>query len=288
MNAVAKDVRTNTTTKQDGPDWCDLLNEALTQPGTVSSAYSLFHSYSLGNSIWVWCQLLQRGIEPGPVATFRQWQEMGRQVRKGEKALAMCMPMMVRRRDRAPNEDEPGEFVDRMFFATRRNWFVVSQTDAIEGAEQRAHEAGEPQQFDLARAVAALGLSRVPFEMMDGNCQGYARPNAKEFAVSPIAADTFKTSIHEIAHCLLHTDSAEFIDGEIPGRGLKEVEAEGTAYIVAATLGHTGRLDTMRGYIQGWLSRSPEPFTDKNARRIFAAANKILKAGTTRQEGQTP
>ena len=84
-----------TAAKREEPEWGALLNEALTEPGKVSTAYSLFHSYSLGNSLWLLGQLYGRGIEPGPVATFRQWQEMGRQVRKGEKAFAMCMPMMA-------------------------------------------------------------------------------------------------------------------------------------------------------------------------------------------------
>ena len=31
----------------------------------------------------------------GPVATFEQWKKQGRYVRKGEKALAMWMPITV-------------------------------------------------------------------------------------------------------------------------------------------------------------------------------------------------
>jgi N-terminal domain of anti-restriction factor ArdC len=30
----------------------------------------------------------ERGIQPGPLATFPKWKELGRHVKKGEKALA--------------------------------------------------------------------------------------------------------------------------------------------------------------------------------------------------------
>ena len=35
----------------------------------------------------------ERGIQPGPLATFPKWKGLGPHVKKGEKALTLCMPL---------------------------------------------------------------------------------------------------------------------------------------------------------------------------------------------------
>ena len=74
--------------------FAELLNEALTKPGILSQAYSMFHQYSLGNQMWVWAQLTARNIPLGPVATYKNWGEFNRTVKRGEKALSMIMPVV--------------------------------------------------------------------------------------------------------------------------------------------------------------------------------------------------
>ncbi len=64
--------------------WAALLREAVERPGVLSTAYSAFHNYSVGNQLLAWWQCLERGLPLGPLATFRGWQEHGRCVRKGE------------------------------------------------------------------------------------------------------------------------------------------------------------------------------------------------------------
>ena len=77
------------------PQFTDLLlNRALTEPGIVSRAYSAFHGYSLGNQLLAMVQCAERGITPGPIATFMGWKEKRRYVRKGEKAMVLCRPQM--------------------------------------------------------------------------------------------------------------------------------------------------------------------------------------------------
>ena len=48
------------------------------------------------------------GIQPGPMATFPRWKELGRHVRKGEKAITLCQPVTVKRTHAADDgTDEP-------------------------------------------------------------------------------------------------------------------------------------------------------------------------------------
>ena len=74
-----------------------LLKDAITQPGSIMSAYSAFHNFSLGNQLLALFQCQLPGLELGPLNTFPRWEELGRHVKKGEKALTLCMPITVKR-----------------------------------------------------------------------------------------------------------------------------------------------------------------------------------------------
>ena len=74
-----------------------LLEQAVNEPGILSNAYRQFHNYSLGNQLLAWAQCVQRGIEPGPIATFQRWKELGRYVRKGEKAITVRVQQRLAR-----------------------------------------------------------------------------------------------------------------------------------------------------------------------------------------------
>lgn len=253
------------------PTYANLLEEAVREPGTISQAYSMFHNYSIGNAFAAWSQCAARGIQPGPIATYKRWKELGRQVRKGEHALVLCMPVPVKFKE----EKDDGTEEERSFtrFIWRPNWFVLSQTDG-----ETEPKPVEVPGWDAETAFAELKIERVPFTMLNGNAQGYAV--ARKVAVSPIAENPLKTTLHELAHVVLgHTTKGERSDtGELTYAD-GEVEAEGTAYICASVLGQT-ELEKSRGYLQTWLSRTGEhQITETSARRIFTAADKILKAG---------
>ena len=50
--------------------WAALLDEAVRKPGFIHEAYSRFHNYSLGNQLLALFQCFERGIQPGPLATW--------------------------------------------------------------------------------------------------------------------------------------------------------------------------------------------------------------------------
>src|SRR6478672_1422777 len=77
--------------------WQKILHDAISEPGVIHNAYSRFHNYSLGNQLLALFQCSARGIQPGPIATFPRWKELGRYVRKGEKAITLCQPVTVKR-----------------------------------------------------------------------------------------------------------------------------------------------------------------------------------------------
>lgn len=263
------------------PDWNSLFEQALTQPGVMSEAYSVFHDYSLGNAFLAASQLIGRSLPISPIASYKKWLELGRQVKKGEKAIALVMPVTVK--SKSKEEDAEGEDKadaqpkgsGRTIFILKNNWFALCQTDGADYAQ----EVVTPK-WDKARALAELGITEQAFSSMNGNAQGYAIPNEKKLAINPLAALPWKATFHEMAHCLLHSAEAQMADGEMLQRCIKEAEAESVAYLCCATLELPG-LEQSRAYIQHWLDseEQSEEFKKKSAARVFAAANKILKAG---------
>ena len=250
--------------------WSDYLKEIVEQEGIISACYSVFHDYSIGNQLLAYSQLKSRGLELSPIASYKKWQSLGRQVKKGEKALALLLPITVKKKDEDGNET--GEVFK--VFKEKFNWFSLDQTEGEDFV------APVIQGWDAELALKNLDIEQVHFDHADGNCQGYARE--REIAVNPVAALPHKTRFHELAHVVLgHTTEGVLSDSEHTPQDIREVEAESVAYILCKTLNLAGDKES-RGYVQHWLGS--QEISDKSAQRIFSAADKILKAGKQQVE----
>lgn len=242
-------------------DWAALLTQALTLPGQMGRTYCRFYQYSLQNQIL----LLSQGVTE-PCAPFSVWKRLGRIPVKGGGRYVLH-PRKFRKTD-----DETGE--DKVVFCgfrLKRTTFPYSNT---EGPEV---EWPELPAWDLQRALSALDIEQVPFEVIDGNTQGYSYD--RKFAVSPVAVYPLKTAFHELAHVVLgHTTSAAPGEGERCCRGVCEFQAEAVAYLLAHETGLTAWApDESRAYIQTWLGDAE--VTDRHIRAVFTSVDKILTAG---------
>jgi antirestriction protein ArdC len=242
-----------------------LLDRAVNEPGIVSAAYSQFHNYSLGNQLLAWEQCLARDIRPGPIATFPKWKELGRCVRKGERAITLCQPVTVKRP--ADADDESRVFTRFIF---KPHWFVLAQTD---GAEIKSVPIPT---WNAVRALSVLDVIEVPFDATNGNVLGFARE--RSIAINPVNPMPHKTRFHELAHVLLgHTSEGTLNDGESTPRSLRECEAEAVALLCLAALDLPG-VECSRGYIQSWWGHG-NPIPERSAQRILKVADQILRAG---------
>jgi N-terminal domain of anti-restriction factor ArdC len=260
------------------PKWSALLVEAVNKPGLIMEAYSAFHQYSIGNQILALVQCELRSLEPGPINTFPGWQALGRNVKRGERALMLCMPITRKRRDEGSedaNDDGSGEHAYTAFVYKPR-WFVLSQTTGEEFKPARLPE------WDADRALAVLNIQQIPFTETDGNIQGYATKK-NQIAINPVAQLPHKTLLHELGHQVLgHCQEGDVSDGELTPRSLREVEAEAVALLCCEALNLEGA-DFSRGYIQNWLcparAYNGDAIPEKSAQKIFRAADQILRAG---------
>lgn len=237
-----------------------------------------FHDYSFGNSILIASQAADRGFEATRVAGYRAWQALGRQVRKGEKGLTILAPNR-----RKIEDDETGEtrYVVTGFRAT--TVFDVSQTDGDPVPDVHDHVVPvtadgdlDTTGFEKILAENGFGLQLVDGPVGPARANGVTNYSTRTVAVRTDlgAAQAFKTTIHEVAHVLLHAPNGDRPDC----RGVVEVEAESVAYVVASVLGvDTGSYSF--GYVAGWANR-----TDRDAatvvadtgRRVLRAAREIL------------
>ena len=242
-------------------EWDRLLEEAMTMPGALGATYSRFYQYSFMNQI----ALFMQGVT-GPVATYKRWKEMDRQVIKGSKAKAILRPLMF-------NEtNEKGEKEQRVRgFKWQNSLFEVSDT---EGADLPEYQ---PPSWDRTLALGTLGIQQVAFEQLNGNIQGYS--TEKAVAINPIAAYPLKTLLHEIGHVVLGHTTLEGLEEYRTHRGLMEFQSEGTAYLAMNELSALDQMNAgeSRGYIQHWLKK--EQPDAKAIRQVFTATDKILKAG---------
>ncbi len=274
-------MRADKTKPPENPDWSKLLADAVSVPGVIHQAYQRFWNYSVGNQLLAWWQCTLRCIELGPINTFVGWKECGRSVKKGEKAIVLCMPVTCKRRQKEAsgvitggddNDDNVTDGRAETFtrFVYKRHWFVLSQT------EGQPYIPAKLPDWDEDRALTSLAIQRVTFDHPNGNCQGFA--NRRTVAVSPIAFAPHRTLFHELGHIVLgHTEEYGMLDDhECTPKCLREVEAECVALICCASLGLDGS-EHSRGYIQHWLCG--QAIAEKSVQKIFKAADAILKAG---------
>ena len=258
----------------------ELMEEAINEPGIISECYSQFHNYSIGNIMEIYLQCRMNKIQFGPIAGYKKWKELGRQVSKGQKKQFIWFPQFGKFPSKVceecdvPKDQHDGtghEFKAFMVryikgFDYKPGVFVLSQTEEVEGAEYVPQETPE---FDFEQMRENLGITEVDFDHGDGNAQGFANPDEMQIAINPVAKNPLKTEIHEVAHCLIGKNGGSYSDGE--------VLAEMVAYIVVHALGLDGATES-RGYIQGWMNRGGE-FSEADAQKALGTANKILLAG---------
>ncbi len=212
-------------------------------------AMSRFHHYSAHNVALI----LAQNPDATRVAGYRAWQQLGRQVRKGEKGLVILVPLVSR--VKGEGDAEAGEQDERVVTRFGVGYvFDVAQTDgeplpeppavqAITSASDRGAALWEA----LVEWLTAQG---VTLEVKDcGRPNGSYAPATRTIAVHERLVGTdqaTKTLTHEAAHyiadhrCSLPRQDAETV-------------AEGAAYVV---LHHFG-LDT-GGYSFPYVARWAE------------------------------
>lgn len=228
-----------------------------------------FHKYSVGNILLILGQRRDASLVKG----YRGWQALGRNVRKGEKGIAILAPCVYSRRDEDDEDEDGGRERQGIYYKTVYV-FDVSQTEGdplpehprwwVEG-DGAERVAGALTQYATARGIAVdLGADT-------GEANGMYDRSEDRIAVragmSSLA--TAKTLAHETAHSILHGRGA----GADLSSSVREVEAEAVAYVVLTHFGFDG-LESPN-YIAGWGGDSKSLSASMD--RVANAAREIIE-----------
>ena len=247
-------------------------------------AAASFHAYSINNVLLIVSQCEQAT----QVAGFRKWQELGRQVRKGERAIKIWAPMTVKATETDKDSGEDVQTKRTIFRPV--SVFDISSTDPIEGAEEQSVSGSDQVQGEdrgqifgrLSAYLHANGWS-VERQPLTGGREGYSTADGTHQVVikehvSP--AHAAAVLLHEAGHITLgHCDSSN--SGEYAAhRGAWEVAAESVAYVLGGMLDLDTTPTSIR-YVAGWTD-GPE---GDDALRSTAAG--VLKAVHTLYEAMS-
>ncbi|CAM3424330.1 ArdC-like ssDNA-binding domain-containing protein [Tsukamurella hominis] len=223
-----------------------------------------FHRYSIRNVMLI----MSQRPNATAVAGFRAWQEKGRQVRKGEKAIKI---FGYSSRKVTETDDQGTETEKKVPIFPILSVFDISQTDPIEGhplagattAPETPRLTGDDTTgiYDrLVQVLEARGWTIIRGETRHHAIDGtttWGKDGTRTVTVRTDFDDAHAilTLIHEAAHVLMHDpDDAQNRAG---GSDRMEVEAESVAYVVAGIYG-LDAINNSGPYLASWTQKNPD------------------------------
>lgn len=207
-----------------------------------------FHAYSARNQLLIYLQ----SPEATMVAGYNRWKDLGRQVKKGEKAIKILAPIV---RKIAGEDEEAGGCVRRVVGFRDANVFALHQTEGKPlPAPPRTGtvEGGEPAADELYSLLSGIctseGVGIHEQELEDGH-YGYYNRRQKVIVLSTRLSPVEKatTLCHELCHHFLHplrtphTPHAPHAPASgaprEPDPGIRETEAEGASFVICDAFG---------------------------------------------------
>lgn len=241
--------------------------------GTVMRPSSAVgRAYTGINRLVLWASADAKGFKSGTWATYRQWTDVGAQVRRGETGTHVILWKRHERDDQSPVDDDNDDRGARFFARS----FVVFNQSQVDGAPERAAAVSRPIAETVAGAKAYLESIGVAVHY--GPWDAYYRPDQDRVYMPERenfdSDDDFISTLgHEIVHS---TGSAQRLDRETLRdyfkdrsiRAREELVAEIGASFLMADLGlaYSPRPDHA-AYVSSWLTA-----LGNDTRAIFRAA----------------
>lgn len=269
---------------------------------------SLFRRYAPANSLWIMAQLAERPDAAGIVASYRTWEQLGRQVRKGERGIMIWYPRHYwidpASGDRVP---PPASDADRARLQQHLAFGVgyVFDLSATEG--EPLPELGRPVP-DRAPRELADHLDRycrdhritVESRKLREGLSGYYQRDDDRVMLDADLSPGQRVAV--LAHELAHREDPELVAAHVAGdrryyahnRPDCEAVAEAAAHTLSARFNHdiTGH---SAGYITTWIRGDIDRFKQLHERvgqvtRQLVPPDKLdeaLDAARTRAKAQT-
>jgi antirestriction protein ArdC len=247
--------------------------------GTVGGTFLPYNAgtgrpYSGVNVLILWDAAERRGYTKGSWLTFRQANDLGGSVRKGERGIAV---VFIKRLARSPaGADDTEDDRPRTVLRT----FRVFNLAQIDGLPEEFHEQPKHPHFSERYAAAATLVQATGARIEHGGNRACFIPALDLIALPPVGSFTsddtyYATALHELGHW---SGAKERLDRDLTGRfgsrayAAEELVAELVSAFLCAHLGITGEL-RHAAYIGDWLALLRD-----DSRAIFTAASKASLA----------
>lgn len=230
------------------------------------------------NILLLWGEALEKGYSAPIWITFKQAQELGGYVRKGEHGSLVVYANKVTRTE----TDDKGEEVERQIPFMKG--YTVFNAEQIEGLP--AHYYGKPENpLPLAERLdhAERFIANTGITVQHGGNSAYYAPAKDLVQMPPFEAfkdreSYYATILHELIHATSHKsrldrsfNAKRFGDN---GYAREELVAELGAAFLSADLGITPEIrDDHAAYLAHWLKALKE-----DSRAIFSAAAHAQRA----------
>lgn len=215
---------------------------------------SKFYNYSPRNIQMI----LKQKPDAQAVASFKKWKkEFERHVKKGEQAIRIFAPIIVKQKDPKTGEvllDDEGKEITYTAYKLVPV-FDVSQTSGKELTKAVYELEGSYEDFaKLYKAIKDVASSKgisITFSDQIQNANGYYSLSENKIVIKKGLSEqqTLKTIFHEMAHADLH--NSDNIQGMQLTKSTAELQAESVAFVVSSHYG----IDTSEynfGYLASW------------------------------------
>ena len=209
-------------------------SEALT---AYLTAMGRFHNYSFGNIL----EIARQKPDATRVAGLYAWNQLGRKVRKGERAIRILAPVMGSRRQGKTEEEEGASQRSSGLVGFRSaHVFDLSQTEGAELPELGGGFSGDVGEYreGLLEFVANHGIA-LEFNASIEPAMGMSYGGRIALLPGLSPAEEFSTLVHELAHEMLHKAERRITTN----RTVRETEAEAISFVVCTAIGlNAGRV----------------------------------------------
>lgn len=223
---------------------------------------SSLYQYSFNN-----CMLIEiQKPDASMIGSFNFWKKNNRYVNKGENGIKILAPVTAKRKvdiplydnKKNPIIDKEGkpktETVEKTVITGFKltTVFDIKQTSGEPIPSILKELSGNSSEAEkLIDTIKSISKIPITYENIKSGAKGYYDPQEKKIVLREgMSMDqTAKTLIHEYTHSKLHNDISEYTKN----RGISEIQAESTAYVVAKHFG----MDTSEysfGYVTGWAN----------------------------------
>lgn len=242
----------------------------------IRHAY-LRYAHDIPSSKWSFanrCIMIMQGTSDA--RGYNQWQNIGRHVKKGAKAIYILVPRMIRVDDDDKDGNEKKSFMAGFML---RPVFRVEDTD---GAPLEYSKEAQPKMPPLADVAAKWGINVRHAPTVEGEA-GHYSPRGQEIVICVGAGEADGSSnadatfFHELAHAahgrILKRSGSALRPGQ---HDTQEAVAELTAAVIASIYGNDDYAGQAYTYIRQYTEGRTHQQVAKICMRVMADVESVL------------